>query len=205
MPGRLILTTPLEALCTQHGAVTDLPAQGPRHNIAPGQDIVVLTPDRQLVAMRWGIVPVGRVNARGRPVMEVIVNARSETLFEKSAFAGTGRAVVPADGWYEWTGQKRRKTAWRIGAADGACLSFAAITDRWTAPDGRVLSQVAVVTQAPNADVAPVHDRMGVLLDGGGVAAWLDGDEERARTVFRPWPEGRLTVAEAGAVDWSAP
>ena len=57
--------------------------------------------------MRWGMIPVGRVNARGRPVMETIVNARSETLFEKTAFQGVARCLVPADGWYEWTGAVR--------------------------------------------------------------------------------------------------
>ena len=48
--------------------------------------------DGALTRMRWGMIPVGRVNARGRPVMETIVNARSETVFEKSAFQGVGRA-----------------------------------------------------------------------------------------------------------------
>ena len=163
----------------------------------------MLTPDRRLETMRWGIVPVGRVNARGRPVMEQIVNARSETVFDKSAFRGTGRAVIPADGWYEWTGETRRKTAWRIGSADGAVLNFAAITDRWQAPGGPVLMQVAPVTCAPNADVATVHDRMGVLLDPEDIEAWLTGSEDQARALTRPWPAGRLEMVPAGEVDWS--
>ena len=62
--------------------------------------------------------------------METIINARSETVFDKSAFEGVGRAVIPVDGWYEWTGEKRRKTAWRIfSGKDGSPLLFAAITD----------------------------------------------------------------------------
>lgn len=202
MPGRLILTTPLDALCARLGAATALPPEPSRVNIAPGQEIVVLTPDRHLVRMRWGIVPVGRVNARGRPVMEVIVNARSETVFQKSAFQGTGRAVIPVDGWYEWTGEKRRKTAWRITGADGQPLVFAAITDTWTAPGGRLLPQAAPVTCAPNADVAVVHDRMGVLLDPEGIAVWLDGGTDEAAALARPWPVGRLKIEEATGVDW---
>ena len=203
MPGRLILTTPLDRLATLYGAGTDLPPQPERRNIQPGQEIVVLTPQRRLETMRWGIVPVGRVNARGRPVMERIVNARSETVFDKSAFRGTGRAVIPANGWYEWTGEARRKTAWRIGSADGSVLNFAAITDRWETPGGAVLMQVAPVTRAPNADVEPIHDRMGVLLEPDDIATWLTGDEEAARALSRPWPEGRLAIAPAGAVDWA--
>jgi putative SOS response-associated peptidase YedK len=202
MPGRLFLTTPLEALCARFGATTTLAAQPARRNMAPGQEIVVLTPAREIVAMRWGIVPVGRVNARGRPVMEVIVNARSETVFQKSAFKGTGRAVIPVDGWYEWTGETRRKKAWRISGADGQPLAFAAITDVWTAPGGKVLPQAAPVTCAPNADVAAVHDRMGVLLDPEGVAVWLDGSTDEAAALARPWPVGRLKIEEAVGVDW---
>ncbi len=118
-------------------------------------------------------------------------------------FSGTGRAVIPADGWYEWTGEKRRKTAWRIGAADGSVLAFAAITDVWAGPGGVVLPQVAVVTCAPNGDVAKVHDRMGVLLDDEGVARWLLGSDAEAAALMRPWPEGLLSVEPAGAVDWS--
>ena len=88
-----------------------VPNDSPRYNIAPGQQVICRTA-RGLDLARWGMIPVGRVNARGRPVMETIVNARSETVFDKTAFAGVTRAVVPADGWYEWTGKARSKTAW---------------------------------------------------------------------------------------------
>lgn len=207
MPGRMFLTTPLSSLTALYGAESDIEALSPRLNMAPGQELAVLVPDgpgRRLVSMRWGIVPVGRVNARGRPVMEVIVNARSETVFAKSAFDGTGRAVVPADGWYEWTGEKRKKTAWRIASADGAVLHFAAITDSWQAPGGRLLPQVATVTCAPNRDVAPIHDRMGVLLAPEDIETWLHGSEEAAAALMVPWPEGRLAITEAAGVDWTA-
>jgi putative SOS response-associated peptidase YedK len=203
MPGRLFLTTPLEALCRRFGATSDLPPQPPRLNIAPGQEVLVLTPERRLELMRWGIVPVGRVNARGRPVMETIVNARSETVFAKSAYVGVGRGVIPVGGWYEWTGERRRKQPWRIASADGAPLAFAAITDVWTAPDGRTLPQVAPVTCAPNADVARIHDRMGVLLDLDGIGRWLSSEPAEAAELAVPWPEGRLVIGKADDVDWT--
>jgi putative SOS response-associated peptidase YedK len=178
--------------------------QLPRANIQPGQEMVVLT-GSGLVPMRWGMIPVGRVNARGRPVMETIINARSETVFEKAAFEGVGRAVVPADGWYEWTGEKRRKTAWRIASADGAPLFFAAITDRWQAPGGLQVDQFAAVTCEPNADLQPIHHRMGVLLDQTGVQQWLTASEEQAKELARPWPNGLLHIEQATDVDRTAP
>ncbi|SFL43262.1 SOS response-associated peptidase [Shimia aestuarii] len=201
MPGRFFLTTPMAEIAAW--MEVDAPAEEPpRQNIQPGQEIVCFT-DNGFQRMRWGIIPVGRVNARGRPVMETIINARSETVFDKSAFDGVGRAVVILDGWYEWTGEKRRKTAWRLFGPEP--LIFAAITDEWTAPGGLKVPQVAMVTCEPNADVAPIHHRMGVLLRREDVALWILGNKEDVAPLMVPWPNGLLRIEEAGDVDWSGP
>jgi putative SOS response-associated peptidase YedK len=194
----------MEALSDALGVPADVVGNEPaRRNIAPGQEIVVF--DGALARMRWGIVPVGRVNARGRPVMEQIINARSETVFDKSAFDGVGRAVIPVNGWYEWTGETRRKTAWRIAPKAGGFLFFAAITDVWTAPGGLQVRQVAAVTCAPNRDVAPIHHRMGALLERAELTVWMGDDLEAAKALMVPWPEGRLEISQAGDVAWDAP
>lgn len=203
MPGRLFLERPLGELCDLLGASDALEDEPARRNISPGEHIVVCSKARRFERMRWGIIPVGRVNARGRPVMETIINARSETVFDKTAFEGVARAIVPADGWYEWTGKTRKKQAWRIRDALGAPLLFAAITDVWLAPGGREVAQVATVTCAPSNDVRDVHHRMGVLLDLADIETWLDGEDAAARALMRPFPEGRLVVETADDVDWS--
>ena len=193
MPGRFFLTEAVRGI-----------ADPPRLNIAPGQDIITLIPAGAR-HMRWGLIPVGRVNARGRPVMETIVNARSETVFDKSAFEGVKRAVVPANGWYEWTGEKRRKQPWRITRKDGEILYFAAIYDIWDAPGGTQVYQVATVTCEPSADVRDIHHRMGVILQESDVNQWLEGDEESAKRLMVPFPDGTLAVEKADDVDWTGP
>lgn len=204
MPGRLFLTTPLPEIAAFLGAdASGLDPDPPRLNIAPGQEILVCTPDRRLTRMRWGLIPSGRVNARGRPVMETIVNARSETVFSKTAFEGVGRALVPVNGWYEWTGEKRRKTPWRIARPDDRLLAFAAITDTWQGPGGIALPQVATVTCPPSGDVADIHDRMGVLLEPEQFDTWLTGDEAEASALAQSYPDGSLSVEKATGVDWS--
>jgi putative SOS response-associated peptidase YedK len=205
MPGRLFLTTPTQTVAETLGA--PLPDRGdpPRENIAPGQEVLACLPGRALTWMRWGMIPVGRVNARGRPVMEVIVNARSESLFEKSAFDGVRPCVVPVNGWYEWTGPARRKTAWRIRHRRRELLYFAAIRDVWTAPNGAELLQLATVTCPPSADVAAIHDRMGVLLAPEALDDWMSGQRERMAPLMVPAPENSLLVEEAREVDWSGP
>lgn len=205
MPGRLFVDLTGAAVAAELGLdASPIDAEQPRQNIAPGQQIIGWTEDG-LSLMRWGIVPVGRVNARGRPVMETLINARSETVFDKSAYAGVGRAVVPVSGWYEWTGEKRRKTAWRIRPKAGGLLFFAAISDVWAAPGGLRVPQVATVTCPPNEDVAPIHHRMGVLLRRADVAQWLCGSVEEVTPLMVPCPKGVLHIERADDVNWDAP
>lgn len=193
MPGRFFLT---RDACGS--------SDPPRMNIAPGQDVITLTADGAQ-KMRWGMIPVGRVNARGRPVMETIINARSESVFDKSAFADVKRAVVPVEGWYEWTGEARRKQAWRITRKDGKLLYFAAIFDVWDGPGGVQVSQVATITCAPSADVRDIHHRMGVILEKEHLDQWLSEDEETAKAMMKPYADGTLKVEKADDVDWTGP
>lgn len=203
MPGRYFLTRDLSEVTAALG-LFEVPDDIPRRNIAPGENVLTVTSEGA-TQMRWGIIPVGRKNARGRPVMETIVNARSETVFEKSAFHGVKRAVVPMDGWYEWTGERRKKTAWSITAKDGGLLFFAAIFDVWHAPGGMQVSQVATVTCEPSADVRKIHHRMGVLLTAADVPIWLGQDLAAAAGLMKPFPDGSLQVREVLDVDWSQP
>jgi len=197
MPGRVFLTSPYSQIAEMLGISMQEVADGPaRRNIAPGEQVVAITADG-LAEFRWGIIPVGRVNARGRPVMETIINTRSETVFDKSAFDGVGRAVLPVTGWYEWTGETRKKTAWEITPKQGELLYFAAITDVWTAPGGLQVPQLATVTCAPNADVVDIHHRMAVILSPDQIEDWLHADDATAATLMRPYPDGRLSIQEA--------
>ncbi|MFK7752378.1 MAG: SOS response-associated peptidase [Sedimentitalea sp.] len=205
MPGRVFLSDPIVAVAHQLGAhIDDVPPQKPRFNIAPGQEVLALERNG-LRMMRWGLIPVGRVNARGRPVMGTIINARSETVFDKTAFADVSRAVMPVNGWYEWTGDGPRKTAWRITPKQGGLLYFAGISDVWNAPDGRRLEQLATVTCPPSADLRDIHDRMAVILSLENVPVWLNGTEAEASALMQPWPDDQLLIEKATDVNWRAP
>ncbi len=198
MPGRLFLTASHAELAAFAGRA--VPETVPSLNIAPGEEVLALTADGPRM-MRWGLIPVGRKNARGRPVMETIINARSETVFDKSAFEGVGRAVVPANGWYEWTGERRRKTPWRLRPASGDVIGFAAIFDVWRGPGGVEVPQVATVTCAPNKEVAAIHHRMGVILTADQVTVWLGEDQAAAAGLMQPLADGTVTIEKALDVD----
>lgn len=205
MPGRLFLHQDMAECAAFFRAVVPDFIEPPRANIAPGQEIVTCMPDLTLRKMRWGMIPVGRVNARGRPVMETIVNARSETVFDKSAFEGVGRCLVPVSGWYEWTGERRKKTPWRITPVGGGLMAFAAVYDIWKAPGGTEVYQIATVTCPPSGDVKDIHDRMGVIVSPGSFVDWLCGETGVAADLMVPLADGSLKVEIAEGVDRSGP
>lgn len=198
MPGRYFLETPLVDVADDLSAVLEVADPGPRLDAAPGEEVAVLVgPPRRLIGARWGMVMSGRVNARGRPVMETIVNARSETVFEKSAFDGVARAVLPVSGWYEWTGTRGRKTRWRIHDPKQPVLLFAAIYDVWNGPGGIAVAQTATVTCAPNKDLEEIHHRMPVLLSPDDVDLWLGGEVAECQVLAKPAAEGRLEIVKS--------
>ena len=198
MPGRYFLNEPLVELASALGAACLLDDPGPRLDAAPDEVSAVLVDrPRRLIEMRWNMIMSGRVNARGRPVMETITNARSETLFAKSAFDGVRKAVLPVSGWYEWTGKKGRKTRWRMSPANAERFLFAAIWDVWLAPGGIEVFQMATVTVEPNIDVAAYHHRMPAILDPAELEDWFDGDDDRALALLRPAEAGTVMVEPA--------
>ena len=198
MPGRFFLDATVAEVAAHFAAEpAGIPEFGRRHDVAPGDPVVAVVAEagRRLAVMRWGLIPMGRTNARGRPVLETIVNARSETLFAKSAYAGLRRCLMPVGGWYEWTGERRRKTRWTIRAPGAPILAFAAVWDRWQAPGGAEVASLATVTCPPGPDVAAVHDRMPVILAPDAWPVWLGEAAGDPAALMRPLPAGALTVA----------
>jgi putative SOS response-associated peptidase YedK len=150
----------------------------PRFNIAPTQQIpVILNANghaRQLVTARWGLVPSW---AKDEKIGSSLVNARCETIASKAAFRSafqSRRCLVPADGFYEW-----QKTGWGkvphyFTMRDESLFAFAGLWESWRNPGGEEIRSVSLITTQPNALVAPLHDRMPVILTRENESAWLD-------------------------------
>jgi putative SOS response-associated peptidase YedK len=182
MCGRFVLATPVSELQRAFG-FADAPNLPARHNVAPTQDVAVVTATdgggRALSAMRWGLVPFW---AADPSVGARMINARGETVAEKPAFRAAfrqRRCLVPADGFYEWQGAGRAKRPFLIRRKDRAPIAFAGLWEVWRGPKGGPaldppLRTVAIVTTAANDDLRHLHDRMPVILDAQGQAAWLD-------------------------------
>ena len=173
-----------------------------RYNVAPTQPItvVVAREDGRVVEQhRWGLVPswsksVAQQGAR-------LINARAETVAHSGAFRESflrRRCIVPADGFYEWRRQGRRREPLLIRPTDGSTMAFAGLWAPWRDPaSGEWLLSAAVVTTAANSVVGRLHDRMPVVLPRDTWALWLDpfvGDAGLLESLRAPAPDELLEV-----------
>lgn len=158
-------------------AVPNLP---PRYNICPTQDVPVVragaNAGRELVMMRWGLVPAWSKDAA---IGSRMINARAETVAEKPSFRDpykSRRCLIPADGFYEWRkSEGGAKQPYRMTLAGGAPLAMAGLWEHWEkAPDATALETCTIITTAANASVRPIHHRMPVILKAAAHDAWLD-------------------------------
>ena len=159
----------------------------PNFNVAPTTQVPVVRvheANRTLDLMRWGLIPFW---AKSASIGAKMINARVETVTEKSAFRNAikkHRCIIPADAFYEWTAvadpaaKKPRKQPWCIQRNDGAPFAFAGMFESWKDPegDGSRLRSCTILTGPANEAMAPIHDRMPIMIPPAQWEAWLDPD-----------------------------
>jgi putative SOS response-associated peptidase YedK len=130
----------------------------------------------------------------------VIINARSDTAFEKPMFAKPlrrSRCVIPSTGYYEWTHEgKKAVDKYLFRQPETPMLYFAGMVDSFMGADGEMRDHFVILTQKPNKCVAPFHDRMPVILQKSELAEWLRHDDYVRLVFAREGPE--LMSARAG-------
>ena len=174
-----------------------------RYNIAPTTWIDVVRLDaerkdeRELVRMRWGLIPAWWK----KPLKELpsTFNARAESVSERPMFRGafkTRRCIIPASGFYEWTGEPGSKQPHLFTAADGSpLLAFAGLWDRWRNPEtGEEVLSCTMIVSGASSWMEAYHDRMPVLLVPDQFDRWLSGEmgadelQPAAESALREWP-----------------
>lgn len=182
----------------------------PRYNMAPGQQLPVITGDdpgtiRQL---EWGLVPSWADDDSGG-----LINARAETIDEKPSFRDAyaqRRCLVLADGFYEWVETDGRKQPYRVAFEDDRPFAMAGLWERWesdaettqagleafgggiatTDADDGPLETFTIVTTEPNDLVSELHHRMAAILEPEHEREWLTADEPR--TLLEPHPADEM-------------
>jgi putative SOS response-associated peptidase YedK len=184
-------------------------APPPNFNVAPTHDILAVVDSPtgiELAPFHWGLVPSW---AKDRKIASKIINARAETLSEKGAFKGLfaqRRCIIPADGFYEWktidgeADGKPVKQPFFIHSTSGEPLAFAGLWTAWrdpAAPDAGKLHSATIITTSANDTMAPVHNRMPVLLPASRWQEWLDRqnqDIDGLASLLVPAPNELLTM-----------
>lgn len=159
------------------GATPNLQA---RYNIAPTttiQIIVKTANGRELREARWGLIPPWHKGGL-KDFKLATFNAKIETVEEKATFRSAykkNRCIIPASGFFEWTGDKPPKTPHYFTAKDGAILAFAGLFERWKSPEGEWITTATIIVREADEWTKKYHDRMPCMLHPDDFDAWLDG------------------------------
>jgi len=186
--------------------LSELPPLEPRYNVAPSQDVLVVRRHpaawaRDAAMLRWGLIPSW---ATDTSIGSRLINARSETAAEKPAFRRAfreRRCLVPADGFYSWQQQGRRKQPFFIYLKDGHLFAFAGLWESWKGGAGEVIETFTILTTIANDLVRPIHEPMPVILDPQHYDVWLDpapGDVSVLKPLLQPYPAERMTAVRVG-------
>jgi putative SOS response-associated peptidase YedK len=201
MCGRYTVTSAPEAIRALF-RYAEQPNFPPRYNVAPTQPIPIVRlvdGQRHFALVRWGLLPSWVKDPKG---FTLLINARGESAAEKPAFRAAmkrRRCLIPADGFYEWQKAGERKRLFYVRAKSGKPLAFAGLWETWTGPNGEELETGTIVTTAANKTLAPIHDRMPVIVPPDGFDLWLDTaniDAKTAAALIAPAPENLLEAFE---------
>jgi putative SOS response-associated peptidase YedK len=149
----------------------------PRYNVAPTQRAPVVTlRDGQRVAemMRWGLLPFWSAREGSKPPL--MINARVESVDVKPVFRDAlarKRCLVPTDGYFEWRRNGKHATPYYFHPEPRGIAAFAGLWAR-VKTDAGELHSFTIITTSASKLVAPVHDRMPIVLPRDAWSTWLD-------------------------------
>lgn len=186
MCGRYTQKQKAAIIAKMHGVDKVVAEVSASFNVCPGQDVAAIAghQERRLGLLRWGL-PASR--AGGRP----LINARAETITEKPTFSRLltrNRCLFVADGFYEWRQVEGRKQPVYIHLKDDVPFVFAGLWDALRSDTGEAHACGTIITTRANPLIAPIHDRMPVILPPASIDAWLDPKCKDPARLLQPYP-----------------
>jgi len=166
--------------------------------IRPTQQVFVVQTDYVLSFMKWGLIPSW---AKDPQIGSKMINARAEGIESKPSFKKPlrfQRCIIPASAFFEWKGNPGAKVKYRIARKVGDLFGFAGLYDNWRDLSGDEITTCTIVTTQPNEVVAPIHNRMPVILLLEDEERWLDPDltePEAIVSLLRPYPAELLKTS----------
>lgn len=209
MCGRYTLKTGRKKLAEQF-QLDELPDFPPRFNLGPTQDGLVVRPGdkpdtRTAAWLRWGLIPGWMKEGARAPLL---INARSETVASKPAYRDAlkrRRCLVLADGFFEWARHGAIKQPYYLTLNRGEPFAMAGLWERWRPPDGAaedVVETFAIITTQANEVLAPIHDRMPVILEPEFHDDWINPlvtDADVLQPLLKPYPGAHMVMRAVNA------
>jgi putative SOS response-associated peptidase YedK len=213
MCGRITATFEFSDIRVRWNLDRDLPLYTPRFNIAPEQispTIPVIVRHKggnECRLMHWGLIPSW---AADPSIGNRMINARAETLTELPSFkplVDRRRCIIPADGFYEWRKEGKRKVPMWIYLRNRQLFGLAGLWDVWRKPDGKKVESFTIITTEPNELLRPIHNRMPVILSPDAEEQWLDASRTpfaKAKSLLQPYPEELMDAHDVSTIVNSA-
>jgi len=202
--GRYTLHQKAEALAKRYNLASVPNGLRENFNVAPGQIMPIITEVEdgkwKLELMKWGLVPFW---AKDPKIGYKLINARDDTIFTKPTWRNVilkKRALIPADGFYEWkkpSNAKERKQPFYIHPKHMDLFSFAGVWDSWKDVEGKEFKTYSIITTEPNKEMSSIHNRMPVILDPEDEASWLEPSKvkrEEIEPFIHPFEDRGLDV-----------
>src|SRR3989338_1574904 len=160
------------------------------YNVKPGYMMPVIT-GKMLSLMKWGLIPSW---AKDPSIGYKMINARAESVMEKPSFRkpfAKQRCLIPASGFYEWQKAGIEKLPFFIRLKSVDLFSFAGLYDIWKDARGKEISSYTIITTGPNELIAPIHNRMPVILEKESEEKWLEESADMSKLIgmLKPFPE----------------
>lgn len=197
MCGRFVLRCSVDEV-TEEFDIGDIPLSfEPSYNIAPGQDVLAVQNGgpRCLAKMRWGLIPSW---SKDPAIGYRMINARAETLAQKPSFARPlkdRRCLVVASGFYEWRVSDGKKFPVYVRLRADRPFGFAGLYEVWQPAGGDPVTTCTIITTSPNELLAPIHNRMPVIIRREDRAEWLDRavlGTERLQQLLKPYAASEM-------------
>jgi len=166
----------------------------PSWNIMPDQlvpAVINCNGINQLVCFRWGLIPSW---SKDLSIANRLINARAETLDRKPSFRDAlkkRRCLIVADGFYEWKREEKGKIPMYFYLKSGRTFGFAGLYETWISPEKKEINTCVIITTGANEFIAPVHDRMPVILSTDRESVWLESnaiDTSDLLSILKPYP-----------------
>jgi len=184
MCGRFVQITPLKITQQMFNIDSVFFDVIPNYNVAPTQKILAIIKHdnvNKLEKLHWGLVPFW---AKDVSFGSRMINARSETVAEKPSFKNAfrkRRCLIPADGFYEWKGEKGYKQPYYVSIPSGESFAFAGLWEIWIDEgndEESVYKSCTIITSEASESISNIHHRMPVILNPDFYEKWLNAETE---------------------------